>query len=310
MKKDLAFEISLAVRQEREEDARASFAKLEELKDDADFLYVLQDALLAAIRRQRSELAGEWLDASWARLKPLLMLPQELGRTAELLQALCFAVCDRRLLVLAPRLTRLLHAWMSAHIIQPEALRFSSELLSLAARLARRGWREETRFLLRFLIWSAVRNPQPAFWRSLLADFSLHFTVYARWESFVRACKAYPELLDVYLLLLRRAGRAQGEREQLLLLLLRSIRDLLANVARATMQEEMEVFRQWYQYLWQVGAEQPKRKQQLLMLLQLAIRYWQGTRPKTSKKQLSFLEDLLNPNLVTEGYEELLQRII
>ena len=91
---------------------------------------------------------------------------------------------------------------------------------------------------------------------------------------------------------------------------LRTVRDIVTNIARSTMQEDMDIFRQWYQYLWQLAGEDGKRKQSLLLLLQLSIRYWQNTLPKSSKKQLRFLEDLLQPMLINKEYEELLNVII
>ena len=115
------------------------------------------------------------------------------------------------------------------------------------------------------------------------------------------------------LVLVRRSGRRTIPLEQraaYLQLALRMVRDLVTNIARSTMQEDMDIFRQWYQYLWQLAGEDGKRKQSLLLLLQLSIRYWQNTLPKSSKKQLRFLEDLLQPLLISKEYEELLNVII
>ena len=83
----------------------------------------------------------------------------------------------------------------------------------------------------------------------------------------------------------------------------------MTNIARSTMQEDMDIFRQWYQYLWQLAGEDAQRKQRLLALLQLSIEYWHSTLPKSSKKQLRFLQDLLQPNCVSAECEALLKVI-
>ena len=63
------------------------------------------------------------------------------------------------------------------------------------------------------------------------------------------------------------------------------------------------------QYLWQLAGEDVARKQRLLLLLQLSISYWHSTLPKSSKKQLRFLRDLLEPSYISAEYETLLRRI-
>ena len=187
--------------------------------------------------------------------------------------------------------------------------------LNLAARLARRGWGEETRYVLRLVAWAVLQNKgrqSLLLWQNVMAQLSLHFAVYARWESFPKACAAYHELVLLLVLLVRRAGRGALDehlRVAYLHLSLRTVRDLVTNIARSTMQDDMDIFRQWYQHLWQLAGEDARRKQCLILLLQLSIAYWQRTLPKSSKKQLRFLQDLLQPNLIDAEYEKLLKAI-
>ena len=42
------------------------------------------------------------------------------------------------------------------------------------------------------------------------------------------------------------------------------------------------------------------------LLVQLEINYWHLTKPKTSRKQLEYLADLLEPDVVTDDYRKLL----
>ena len=209
-------------------------------------------------------------------------------------------------------------AKQSAVSSQQEEQRLCGELLNLAARMARRGWRGEARFVLRIVAWAALKDgPQERknalpLWQSIMAPLNLHFTVYARWDGFTKACEVYYELVLLLLVLVRRSGRRTIPLEQraaYLQLALRTVRDLVTNIARSTMQEDMDIFRQWYQYLWQLAGEDVGRKQRLLLLLQLSISYWHSTLPKSSKKQLRFLRDLLEPSYISAGYETLLRRI-
>ena len=173
------------------------------------------------------------------------------------------------------------------------------EWLSLAARMARRRWREETAFLLREAgRWLLMQQDlQQLAWS--LQQLQLHFVVYARWDGFDKACRIYRELTLLYRLLLRRVPKAQPERQTALLQLL--VRHLL---------DDADIFRQWYSFFWQLTAENKRAREELLRLLQLAITYWQQTMPKTSRKQIKLLKDLLQPNLIAGQYALLLQKII
>ena len=185
-------------------------------------------------------------------------------------------------------------------------------LLSLAARMARRGWREETVFLLRLYLRELLKRDDSAIWQQRLLALQLHFVAYARWDGFTKACAAYQELLLLFLLLVRRAGKKiyrKEQQEQYLLLSLRTLRGIISNAARSSMKDDMEIFRELYQYLWQLAGDNKRRRQQLQLLLQLAISYWQSSLPKTSRKQERFLEDLLQPSLIDKLQEDLLNRI-
>ena len=275
---------------------------------------------MTAARCKQVELAQGWLRA----VSPLLVSigqgsgAELVAARGELLLKLCFAACDKCLEKLFPVLQEQWRDWLHAVENTQEVQRLCGELLNLAARMARRGWRPEVRFVLRLVARAALQGGRQKqeerlpLWRSILARLSLHFTGYARWDGFAKACEAYGELVSLLLLLVRRSGRKElpwAVKTASLQLALRTVRDLVTNNARSNMQEDMDIFRQWYQYLWQLAGEDPARKRKLLLLLQLSIRYWQLTLPKSSKKQLRFLEDLLQPNLINAEYEELLQSI-
>ena len=349
---ELVVRTCLAVRQGLSQDAAVGFGELVAVEcatsDKASWLRAVETCLVAAARGRQEVLLQGWLRA----VEPLIWESKSaeayslVPAKGELLLKLTFAVCDKQLVSTKPQLARLWRRWrgklalvelvdaskakrvaaqdgqveakQSAVRLQQEEQRLCGELLNLAARMARRGWRSETRFVLRIVGWAALKgagfkNKEGLLlWQSIMAPLNLHFTVYARWDGFTKACEVYYELVLLLLVLVRRSGRRTIPLEQraaYLQLALRTVRDLVTNIARSTMQEDMDIFRQWYQYLWQLAGEDVGRKQRLLLLLQLSISYWHSTLPKSSKKQLRFLRDLLEPSYISAGYETLLRRI-
>ena len=252
------------------------------------------------------------MQASRPRLEQLLVNPQLARQGGSVLLQLAFAVCDRRLSEERAALALLARRWLRTHAGDTALLQeFMAEWLNLAARMARRRWREETAFLLREAGRWLLKQQDLQWWTWSLQQLQLHFVVYARWDGFDKACRMYRELTLLYRLLLRRVPMAQPEQQAALLqLLLRHLRDVTTNVSRSAMLDDADIFRQWYSFWWQLTAEDKSAREELLRLLQLAITYWQQTMPKTSRKQITLLKDLLQPNLIAGEYALLLQKII
>lgn len=293
-----------ALRNGRAEEATTVFTQLLVAAEASTSVRDIRLCLITAARRQQAELFCAWLQAA----SPLLvrLLPQQETKEAgELLLALAFAVCDRRITAAWQELRSLLRSWT------PTAA-FWSEWLNLAARMGRRGWQQETDYLLlawlRPLLHADTKTLATAFWQ-----LQLHFSAYVQWNGFSNACTTYSKLIAFYVLLLRRARSDRFTREKrvaYLQLVLRQLRDLTAQAARLTMQDELQIFRQWYQFFWRQAGEDQRRKQELRLLLQLTLRYWQQTQPKTSRKQLRYLEDLQQPVLLTAADEALLRAVL
>lgn len=310
MDSTLAMEVCLAVRGGELEAAEESFTRLLERTPEQELLKAVGDCLLAAVRRQQSQLFHSWL---WQARKQLIAAIAVAKQQAagEFLLQLSFVICDRRLTETQTVLAQLVRRFVSCADAKQSA-ELLAELLSLAARMARRGWREETAFLLRLYLRELLKEKSARVWQARLLALQLHFVVYARWDGFAKACGAYKELLLLLLLLVRRAGGkkyAREQQERYLLLSLRSLRGIITNAARSAMLDDMEIFRQLYQFFWQLAGENKGRRQQLQLLLQLGICYWQKSLPKTSRKQVRFLEDLLQPKLINADYAALLETI-
>ena len=204
-------------------------------------------------------------------MEQLLVNPQLAHQGGSVLLRLTFAVCDRRLDEVRPMLALLVRCWLRTYAGDTAVLQeFMGEWLSLAARMARRRWREETAFLLREAGRWLLKQQDLQRWAWSLQQLQLHFVVYARWDGFDKACRIYRELTLLYRLLLRRVPKAQPARQTALLqLLLRHLRDVTANVSRSAMLDDADIFRQWYSFFWQLTADDKSAREELLRLLQL-----------------------------------------
>lgn len=306
---ELILETSIALRDGREQNACTAFLGIIAEAADNEALQAISCCLLVALRHRQRQLFTAWMHASRPRLEQLLVNPQLAHQGGSALLQLTFAVCDRRLAEVRPILALLVRRWLRTQAGNTALLQeFMAEWLNLAARMARRRWREETAFLLREAGRWLLKQDDLQWWLWSLQQLQLHFVVYARWDGFDKACRMYRELTLLYRLLLRRVLRKQ--QTALLQLLLRHLRDVTANVSRSAMLDDADIFRQWYSFWWQLTAEDKNAREELLRLLQLAITYWQQTMPKTSRKQIKLLKDLLQPNLIAGQYALLLQKII
>ena len=309
---ELILETCVALREGREENACTAFSGIIAEAADNEALQAISCCLLVALRHRQRQLFAAWMQASRLRLEQLLVNPQLARQGGSFLLQLAFAVCDRRLSEERTALALLARRWLRTHAGDTELLQeFMGEWLNLAARMARRRWREETAFLLREAGRWLLKQDDLQWLPWSLQQLQLHFVVYARWDGFDKACRMYRELTLLYRLLLRRVPMAQPEQQAALLqLLLRHLRDVTTNVSRSAMLDDADIFRQWYSFWWQLTAEDKSAREELLRLLQLAITYWQQTMPKTSRKQIALLKDLLQPNLIAGQYALLLQKII
>lgn len=311
MDTELILAVCVPVRSGRLQDARTAFSALVAAVAEADALQAIGDCLFYSLRRQEYALFGDWLAEAQPRLLALAGKSEVSAQMAAFLQRLAFGVCDRRLAKAQTLLVPLLRHWLRCAAAGDTLEFFWSEWLSLAARMSRRGWREQAQLLLREILRWLLGQHDRQLWGRWLLQLELHFVVYAGWDGFAKACSAYTELSLLYRLLLRRSQKARAEAEQAawLQLLLRHMRSVVANSARVAMIGEMEIFRQWYSFFWQLAGADTGKKRELHCLLQLAISYWQQTKPKTSRKQIRFLEDLLQPSLIDEHYRGLLMMI-
>lgn len=207
---ELILETCIALRDGREQNACTAFSGIIAEAADNEALQAISCCLLVALRHRQRQLFAAWMQESRPRLEQLLANTQLAHQGGSVLLRLTFAVCDRRLNEVCPMLALLVRRWLRMHAGDTAMLQeFMGEWLSLAARMARRRWREETAFLLREAGRWLLKQQDMQWWAWSLQQLQLHFVVYARWDGFDKACRIYRELTLLYRLLLRRVPKAR-----------------------------------------------------------------------------------------------------
>lgn len=304
----------VALKTGREQAAEECFTKMLSVAADkvsaACYLASIKNILVMAARTRREDLFTRWLEAARTQLC-LLMQAGEKQKSADFILALVFVACDRRFLSALGTLRSLVEQFLRGCGDVKVLQAFLGEWTSLLAQLARRRWREVNSFLLRILLKALLLQKDLRLLQLVLLQLNMHLQMYSRWDSFANAFTVYGELQYFYLLLLKRAGNpkfTEAERSRYLLLTLRSIRDWVANVARTNMQDDLEIIRAWQQLLKEniSGGLQAW----VDVLVQLEINYWHLTKPKTSRKQLEYLADLLEPDCIPQEQREILNKLV
>lgn len=233
-------------------------------------------------------------------------------KMVDFLLTLFFTAADRRYIDTLPML-RWMSLLLTKHKLLPakEIQYFVREWTQLIAQIARREWEDETKQLLEGLFTFLIREKNFALTRSALMNISLHFQMYAGWDSFARAFKIYLAWQNFMLLLLDQAvnsRRSEEQRKQIGSLVLRTQRDWIAAVARQTMQEEMQIYGQWLQ-LGIETAKSEKNKIRMRLMIQLTVTYWAMQQPRTSREQLKHLRYIFEPDLLKDKYLNLLEQV-
>lgn len=233
-------------------------------------------------------------------------------KMVEFLLTLFFTAADRRYVNVLPMLR-----WMSLLLTNNKSLTdselqyFIREWAQLIAQIARRKWEEETKQLLDGLFVFLVREKDFVLTRNTLMNVALHFQMYAGWENFESAFKIYAPWQNFMLVLLDQAvntRRDEKQREMIGGLVLRTQRDLIAAVARQTMQEEMTVYGEWLD-LGLKAAKSEKGRARVRRMAQMTIAFWTAQQPRTSREQLKNLVHVFEPDLVQGNYLELMKKL-
>lgn len=320
-----AVELSLALRAGKTELALDLLEKLLVLQTKPEvtkeLMAVLRNVLGTAARQRDKTLFLKLLERC---REPLLQLSEQeeaQEEFLELLNALLFEVCDKKIVGSGTVLQQLCKAFYK-HANRGMKEAWCVETLSLAARILRRGWVEVGQWLLRRVLKLVCKEQDIQLLQRLMPRIELHMVQACRYDGLEKTIQAYLPIQGLYLWLLKQAEQKDGHLGQAeLVLALRSLREWITNSATAQMQEELELYEAWNQVLLeQVGAggkeaddavinKAGKTLQRRRQLLQLAILYWNRTKPKSSRKQVRYLQELLEPDVISPKLKKLLERV-
>ena len=307
--RELALLCSVALKQGELERAQQCWGCLLELEQGLELLLQLKGVLSLTARLRQEQLFTSWLAQAEAVFTQALAEGGQ--KQLELVLELVFVACDRRYLGALPRLRRWLGlGWQGAQNKNIEAF-LVRELTCMLAQLSRRKWPELNHFFCRVLFENLLRRGDVTLMGSCLLQLQLHLQTYSRQDGLEEAFSAYEDLQYFYLLLFKRGLRKSTSEEVrlgYLRMLSRSLRDLCANLARIAMEEDLYAIRRWQEFL--EGRVSERVKPWARLLVQFEIGYWYLTKPKTGRKQIEYVQDLLEPSLLTEEQNALLTKIV
>lgn len=278
-----------------------------------EFLRGTRSMLLCAARKHYDNLFVMWMEQLEPRLSLIMGIKPSDKLAGEFLLSISFAVCDGRLTEVQPILRRLVQKYLQ--VVADDVLleSFLCEWSSMIARMVRRGWQQETTWLLKMLFSVLLRKRSLKLYDTVLLHLQMNFVMYCQWDGLEKAVAAYKELQLLYAYFIDKAvssSTSPEERSKYFLLALRNIRGVVSNISRVLMLDELDVFQSWYAMLQYQQRDNPKGKTRMKLLVQLSILYWKETKPRTSRKQIKYLKELLEPSVISKEYAELLQKVI
>ena len=293
-------------------------------------LAALKNVLSTALRKRSYELVQQLLE----EYKPILlklMAEKELAKQKQdFLSFLVYYICDRRLVGLRPAVQQLVVAY-TKHIPSDSLAGFWNEWTSLTARIARRGWQAEVEWLLSVMLRQLWRCQDVRLWHKVLLQLEMQLTMSCRFASLEAAFAMYKPLFYSFLFVTDYAAKRSlptAKSELILTLMLRGVRDCVNQIARGQMLEQQEVYNQiyalWMQAIrsgkqaenqeglpvWKLPPNATKRlEQKAQRFLQMVITYWSLTNPKSSKRQMDFLEEVMEPWHLSLEDKKLLRKL-
>lgn len=290
----------------------------------------LKNIFSLAIRKRQNAFFKQLLLAFQNQLGVMLQQQELMAEKENFLQFLVYTVCDRRLVGERMLVQKLVREW--TRVAERSSLcHFWNEWSSLLARMVQRRWLGESEWLLTLMLKQLWRKQDLKLVQMVLWQLQLHLVMHARLEGIASTFIFYKPLFYSYLILVDRikpAGNTFGIAESWLQTVIRSMRDIINQLARVQMVEQQEayqaIYEQWLkkikgQTTEVVDTEVPneqgnvsktqKLEQRMRLFLQLTVAYWKLTNPKSSKKQEQDLETLLQPCLLTPEWQALLQKL-
>lgn len=280
---------------------------------DQELLLGARSLLLYAVRKHYDEAFCRCLEQLAPRLELIAGTAPAAALTGDFLLSMSYTACDRRLTAALPLLKRLVQKYLQIVVDDNLLESFLCEWSSMVARMVRRGWQDETTWLLNVLFSVLLRKRNLKLYDLVLLHLQMNFVMYCQWDGLEKAVAAYKELQLLYAYFLDKAiGKRTpaAEKSKYFLLAMRNIRGVVSNISRALMVDELDVFKDWYAMLQYQQNGNPRGQRRMKIMVQLSILYWKETKPRTSRKQMTYLKELLEPNVISPAYAELLHKVV
>lgn len=301
----------LALKQENYEQVKLVIEQVAALEDKI-FIQATKDIFLMSIRRHKEEMLLEWFDIVDARLKVILGKENFFMECQNFLEAMLFSICDHRLECFHNRFTEYMAIFQTGQQDIWKMEKFYIELSSLAARMSLRKWDKQAQWILEMVLESVSNQKNLEFVQHILYHIDMNSVMYAKnygsgtmFILYQQAQFSYACLLNY----LENDDLDRREQKKALTIAVRGERNLMSNLARITMKDEMEVYEEWYHHMLYIFGKNEKLKLMAILLVQLTIMYWNKTQPKTSRKQVGYLKKILEPTYIKGNFSELLEEI-
>lgn len=287
-------------------------AELEAAEADV-FFATLKNVLSTTIRKREEVLFAQILEQEQKHLVALLLQEEGAALAREFIDFIVFTVCDRRLTSMFPVVKYLVESY-TRNLNDVKLLLFWNEWTSLIVRLARRKWQAETDWLLQVLLHQLWRKQDVKLYQKIIWQLQMHVAMYSRFDNIEGMLKLYNRLFISFAIMIDFAGKhyaKEAKRAAWLQATLRSLSEMVVQLARGQMLEEQEIYQELYKQLVEANADiNSKRQYKWLLMLQLSIYYWGLNHPKGLRRQGEYLENILAPDYVNDEYRELVTKSI
>lgn len=314
---------------QRVEELRPGLKEALHTASDSQFLASMKNLMSTALRKRQQVLFRELLEEQLPRLTEIVGSGSLVEECQDFLQFLAFNVCDKRLVGQQPQVESLVKTL--SRVAGTEELRlFWNEWASLLARVVQRRWLGESTWLMQVMLKCLWRRKELKLTQQLLWQLQLQMAMFCRQEGLAATMSMYGPVFEAFLVLTDFAVFRENNPlwQPWLQLVLRNTRDLVIQFARTQMQEEEEVWLSlgelWGKRLdgshslidsknYTVTQRKPFGTREIFRVrryLQLSITYWNLTNPKTSRRQMEYLQGLMEPKHITFETRRLLNSLV
>lgn len=301
--------LCMALQQSKTEEIEELLAKLyEELQSAGVEIYfaTLKNVLSTAVRKRREDLFLRILQDKQEPIMNVLHHSSVKLEVRNFIDFLVFTVCDRRLVQARPIVQAIAEGY-SRNLPEALAVSFWNDWTSLIARFARRSWNEETDWLLRVLLHQLWRRGDVRLAQQTIWQLQMHVAMYCRYDGLENTFKVYRHLFMGYMLVINHRHFINAKMQVgWLQVALRGLNQIIMQLARVRMLEEHEVYQAFREYFVK-GEDKISRR--WIQMLQLCITYWGCGHPKSSRKQVKYLENILQPYYISDDYVKLVEKM-